>query len=113
LQALVIRAGTAPGDFSAGAPDVQPIHKAVMPGSIIRPLADAIIQASPVVGGDGIAPIVKVREDAADRPEGSWCSDVRQVGQGLDDAGVTTPLRRAMRNCVRRAPVGQPARRDR
>src|SRR6185436_6659829 len=92
LQTLIIRSITAPGDFGAGAPDLEPVQNFMVPGPILGALADACFQPLPVAGGDWVMPIVKVREDASDRPEGTGVPNVWQVGEGFDDAGVTFTL---------------------
>src|SRR5437016_886966 len=62
LEAVVIFAGTAPGDFRSRASNVQTAENGVMPRGIIRPLANYGDQPAPVFGGQPLLPVVDVSE---------------------------------------------------
>src|SRR5438105_2241264 len=63
LEAVIIHAASAPGNFGPGANDIQFIQDGMVPCAIIRALANQGIKSPPIAGGDGLVPIVKVAKD--------------------------------------------------
>src|SRR5437867_9171133 len=69
LEALIVQAACAPGNFGPRANDIQFIQDGIVPCAILRALADQGIKSLPVAGGDGLGPLVKVAKDQADAPK--------------------------------------------
>ncbi len=88
LQPGVVLARAAAGVLGAGAADVQPIEDRMMPGAVVGPLADDLVQPPPVVGRDRLVPIVQVAQNDPHHPGAARVADPRQVGQGLLDPRV-------------------------
>src|SRR5947209_6018491 len=79
LEPIVIFSLPAPGEFSAGAPDFEPIEDRMMPCAIISSLANETIQLPPILLRDLFFPVVKVAQDRSHAPPRAGVANVRQV----------------------------------
>src|SRR5436309_15078224 len=68
MKAFIVLAIAPPGKFSPGSLNVQPIQDGMMPGAVVRPLADHRVEPLPVLRCQRLAPVVDVGQDDAHAP---------------------------------------------
>ena len=91
MQTGVVFAPPAPGEFSTGPANAQPAQNGMMPGSIVRSLADQRVELPPIVGRDVLPPPVKIRQDETNTPRGTGVSDPGQKREGLANSLMRFP----------------------